>query len=77
LPSLFAISTTSIAAQLVAAARALRADPPDAGLQVMLHDLHTVRFADLDYAVTIAGLRLFDEDVAADLRTASRMRRRE
>ncbi|HEY4254597.1 MAG TPA: hypothetical protein VGM87_25565 [Roseomonas sp.] len=43
----------------------------------MLHDLHTVRFADLDYAVTIAGLRLFDEDVAADLRTASRMRRRE
>lgn len=46
------------AAITLAAAAALRADPPDPTVQVMLDDLTAARWVDLDEAETVAGLQL-------------------
>ncbi|MBR0647536.1 hypothetical protein [Plastoroseomonas hellenica] len=60
-----------LAAITIAAAAALRADPPDATLQVMLDNLTAARFVTLDDAETVAGLQhlrnvgLLDEDAMA------------
>lgn len=60
-----------LAAITIAAAAALRADPPDAILQVMLDNLTAARFVTLDDPETIGGLQqlrhagLLDEDAMA------------
>lgn len=60
-----------LAAITIAAAAALRADPPDAALQVMLDNLTAARFVTLDDPETIGGLQqlrhagLLDEDAMA------------
>lgn len=68
------LGTETLAAITIAAAAALRADPPDATLQVMLDNLTAARFVVLDDPETIAGLQhlrnaglLTEEELAAAL----------